>query len=217
MKSLLRSAVLLTVATGLAACPVQAGAATHQPAAEGHPYVQLAHPQPVREAARVEAVEFFSYDCVHSQQLEQPLQDWARRHQADVALRRVPAVWPGSPGEQGQQGLARLYYALDGLGEVERLQSAVYRSVRESREDLRSEEAATAWAVRQGVDEGAFRSAYRSAGTDRQVSEAAELLRRYEIDELPSVVVQGRYRTSPTAAGGVREMPAVLDRLVEQG
>ncbi|OKI21813.1 thiol:disulfide interchange protein DsbA/DsbL [Streptomyces sp. CB03911] len=217
MKPLLRSAVLLVIATGLAACPVQAGAATHQPPAEGRPYVQLQHPQPVREAAATEAVEFFWYDCVHSQQLEQPLQDWARRHRADVVLRRVPAVWQGSPGEGRQLGHARLYYTLERLGEVDRLQLAVYRSVREHKEDVTTEDAATAWAVRQGVDEGAFRSAYRSAEVGRQASEAAELFRRYEIDELPSVVVGGRYRTSPTPAGGVREMPGVLDRLVEAG
>ena len=217
MKPLLRSTVLLAVATGLAACPVQAGAATHLPPAGHGRYATLEHPQPVRAAEKTEAVEFFWYDCVHSHQLEEPLQAWAGRHRADVTLRRVPAVWPGSPGEQRQLGHARLYYTLERLQLVDRLQLAVYRAVREADADVTTEDTATTWAAGQGVDAQAFRAAYRSAEVGRQAEGAAELFRRYEITELPSVVVQGRYRTSPTAAGGVKEMPAVLDRLVEQG
>ncbi len=216
MKPLLRSTVLLAVATGLAACPVQAGAATHRPSADNGRYTTLEHPQPVRASEKTEAVEFFWYDCVHSHQLEQPLQSWAGRHRADVALTRVPAVWPGSPGEQRQLGHARLFYTLERLQLVDRLQLAVYRSVREAKEDVTTEDAATAWAVRQGVDGQAFRTAYRSAEVGQRTEGAAAVFQRYEITELPSVVVQGRYRTSPTTAGGVKELPAVLDRLVGQ-
>ncbi|MFJ9611193.1 thiol:disulfide interchange protein DsbA/DsbL [Kitasatospora sp. NPDC101176] len=215
-KSLLRSAVLLAVAAGIAASPVQAGAASHQPPSEGAQFVRLDHPQPVRESARAEAVEFFWYDCGHSQQLEQPLQAWAEKHRADVALRRVPAIWPGSPEETVQRGHARLYYTLERLGLVERLQTGAFRSVHTDKADLTSEVTATDWAVRHGVDAEVFRTAYRSPEVGRAVDDAAAQFIRYEINELPTVVVQGEYRTSPSKAGGVDAMPEVLDYLVQQ-
>ncbi|MGV9270467.1 thiol:disulfide interchange protein DsbA/DsbL [Kitasatospora sp. NPDC003701] len=217
MKSLLRSTVLLAVATGIAASPVQAGAATvHQPSREGAQSVRVDQLKPVRESARTEAVEFFWYDCGHSQQLEQPLQAWAEKHRADVNLRRVPAIWQGSPEERAQRGHARLYYTLERLGLVERLQTSAFRAVHTNEQDLTTEDATTDWAVRQGVDPQVFRDAYRSAEVQRSVEDAAALFVQYRINELPTVVVQGEERTSPTKAGGVGAMPDELDRLVEQ-
>ncbi|MEV7359742.1 MULTISPECIES: thiol:disulfide interchange protein DsbA/DsbL [unclassified Kitasatospora] len=215
-KSLLRSTVLFAIAAGIAVSPLQAGAVSHQPPSEGSQFVKLDHPQPVRESVRTEAAEFFWYDCVHSQQLEQPLQAWAEKHRADVALRRVPAIWPGSPDEGAQRGHARLYYTLERLGLVERLQSSVFRSVHTDQTDLTTEATATDWAVRHGVDAQLFRRTYRSDEVARSVDEAAVEFVRYGVNELPTVVVQGEYRTSPSKAGGVEAMPEVLDYLVQQ-
>ncbi|MFE2726414.1 thiol:disulfide interchange protein DsbA/DsbL [Kitasatospora sp. NPDC059327] len=217
MKNLLRSTLLLAVATGIAASPVQAGAATtHQPSREGAQSVRVDQLKPVRESARTEAVEFFWYDCGHSQQLEQPLQTWAEKHRADVTLRRVPAIWQGSPEERAQRGHARLYYTLERLGLVERLQTSAFRAVHSNEQDLTTEDATTDWAVRQGIDAQTFRDAYRAADVQRSVDDAAAQFVQYQINEVPTVVVQGEERTSPTRAGGVEAMPAALDRLVEQ-
>lgn len=215
-KALLRSTVLLAVAAGIAASPVQAGAAVHRQPAEGVQYVKLDHPQPVRESARTEAVEFFWYDCGHSQQLEQPLQAWSDKHRSDVALRRIPAIWQGGPDEAVQRGHARLYYTLERLGLVERLQVSAFRSVHNDKADLATEVAATDWAARHGVDPQQFREAYRSAEVARSVDDAAAQFVRYGVNELPTVVVQGEYRTSPSKAGSVDAMPEVLDYLVQQ-
>ncbi|MEU9046269.1 MULTISPECIES: thiol:disulfide interchange protein DsbA/DsbL [unclassified Kitasatospora] len=215
-KSLLRSTVLLAVAAGIAASPAQAGAAIHQLPSEGAKFVRLDHPQPVRESARTEAVEFFWYDCDHSQALEQPLQAWAEKHRDDVSLRRVPAIWPASPDEGVQRGHARMYYTLERLGMVERLQTSVFRAVRDEGADLTTEAAATDWAVRHGIDAQLFGQAYRSAEVRQSVDDAAAAFTSYGINELPTVIVQGEYRTSPTKAGGVEAMPEVLDYLVQQ-
>ncbi|MFB6892286.1 thiol:disulfide interchange protein DsbA/DsbL [Kitasatospora sp. NPDC056327] len=213
---LLRTTLLIAVAAGIAASPTQAGAITHHPAREAARFIHLDRPLPVRESARTEALEFFWYDCGHSQALEQPLQDWTERHRADVDLRRVPAIWQGSREERAQRGHARLYYTLERLGLVERLQTAAFRAVHTEEQDVTTEDAAADWAARQGVDQQAFRDAYRSDAVGQAVDEAAALFVRYGINELPTVVVQGDNRTSPTSAGGVEAMPEVMDRLVAQ-
>ncbi|WP_441248721.1 thiol:disulfide interchange protein DsbA/DsbL [Kitasatospora sp. McL0602] len=225
-RSLLRTAVLLaftgssllTVPTALAAVP-HAGL-PHAVGPQGSApqgstkYARLVHPQPVPSAATRDAVEFFWYDCTHSEQLEAPLERWAERHRADVTLRRVPAVWPGGPDERAQRAHARLYYALERLGVVDRLQADTFRAVHDQHTDLTTEDLATAWAGRQGLDQSRFRAAYRSPEVDRATNDAPALFTRYEVAELPTVVVQGRYRTGPGAAGGVDQVPPVLDRLV---
>ncbi|MFE7194446.1 thiol:disulfide interchange protein DsbA/DsbL [Kitasatospora sp. NPDC057595] len=216
MKPILRTTLLLALAAGIAASPLQAAAANHRPPREGTPFSHLNTIQPVRESARTEALEFFWYDCGHSQALEEPLRAWTERHRSDVDLRRVPAIWQGSREEAVQRGHARLYYTLERLGEVDRLQTATFRAVHTERRDLTSEDTAAAWAQGQGVDQQRFRAAYRSTEVDRAVDEAARLFVRHGINELPTVIVQGEYRTSPTNAGGVEAMPEVMDHLVAQ-
>ncbi|MFC8716667.1 thiol:disulfide interchange protein DsbA/DsbL [Kitasatospora sp. NPDC057198] len=192
-------------------------APTQHAPAPATPLEQAAPPAsaPVVQRAH-EAVEFFWYDCSHSALLEQPLTRWAAEHRADVTLRRVPAVWPGSPDEAEQRAHARLFYALDRLGEVDRLQAAVFRAVREQHADLTTEQAAADWVAGQGVDAAKFRAAYRSAEVDRAVEDAPKLFAQNKVAELPTVVVDGTGRTSPTKAGGVDGMPAALDQLVAE-
>lgn len=208
---LLRTAVLAVVASGLLVTP--AAAAPEVPH-EGGLVGRIDHPGPIR-AVKQEAVEFFWYDCGHSQELEIPLERWAEKHRSDVTLRRVPAVWVGSREEQTQRGHARLYYTLEQLGEVDRLQLAVFRAVRERETDVTTEGTATAWAMTVGLDQDRFRAAYRSSAVEQATEEAGGLLTRYQVDELPTVLVQGGQRVQPSRDGGVAGMPAALDRLVD--
>ncbi|MFJ6216904.1 thiol:disulfide interchange protein DsbA/DsbL [Streptomyces sp. NPDC092296] len=205
MKHLTRVAVVLA-AVAATICPRTAAADAPR---EGAQYVKLAHPQAVQERGGREVVEFFWYDCEHSHRLEKPLEAWAARH-ADVRLRRVPAVWPDVPAMSGH---ARLYYTLERLGLVDRLQSAVFHAVRDQHTDLTTEDAAADWAAAQGIDRDGFTDAYESDQVARETREAPALMERYEIPELPSLVVQGKYRTAPTLVGGVDHLIPVLDHL----
>ncbi|MEV4560285.1 thiol:disulfide interchange protein DsbA/DsbL [Kitasatospora sp. NPDC049285] len=242
MKSLLRNTVLFVVAGGLLSAPAAAEAAparpldAHGPAnrllarpsypgvgqppgvSQQHAPVQARPLEPAQPGPRAErtheAVEFFWYDCPHSAQLEQPLTRWAAQHGREVTLRRVPAVWPGDPDEAEQRAHARLFYTLERLGEVDRLQQSVFDAVREQHLDLTTEQAAAAWAVRHGVDEARFRAAYGSAEVGGAVDGAAREFAREGINELPTVLLDGAGRTSPSRAGGVEQMPSALDRLV---
>jgi thiol:disulfide interchange protein DsbA len=212
VKILPRTAAVLTALAALVCPGAPAGAAGGIPR-EGKQYVRLHHPQPVHDPAVREVLEFFWYDCHHSQELERPLQRWASRQPADVLLRRVPAV---RRGDRVMAGQARLYYTLERLGLVKRLQRAVFRAVHDEHRSLASEAAATSWAARHGISSTRFRKAYESAQVRRHTAEAPALLDRYRIPEFPSVVVQGRYRTGPTPAGGVDRVMPVVDYLVRR-
>ncbi|MFF7637686.1 thiol:disulfide interchange protein DsbA/DsbL [Kitasatospora sp. NPDC008050] len=216
MKPATRALVLLvSVACALGGTAPSGSAATRTGRAN-EPYVSLRHPQEVHGTKGREVLEVFWYGCRHSQLLEAPLEEWAARQPADVVLRRLPAVWPGTSDQTVERAHARLYYTLDRLGEVDRLQRAVFDAVVAQGRDLTSEATAADWAETQGVDRGRFTQAYESAQVRGEVDQAPSELARYEVDELPSVVVQGRYRTSPTKAGGVDAIPGALDRMLGQ-
>ncbi|MGF1430460.1 thiol:disulfide interchange protein DsbA/DsbL [Kitasatospora sp. LaBMicrA B282] len=215
MKSVTRAVVLLLSAacTFTAAAPSATATAADDPS-----YVKLQHPQALHDPAtgKVEVVEVFWYGCQHSQLLEQPLEDWAAKHAQDVVLRRLPAVWPGESDQTVERAHARLFFTLDRLGQVPRLQRAVFHAVRDEGRDLTTESAAADWAATQGVDRQGFTAAYESDQVKQEVAAAPDDFKRYEITELPSAVVQGRFLTYPTRTNGVQGMPQVMDRLVDQ-
>ncbi|MFD9124123.1 thiol:disulfide interchange protein DsbA/DsbL [Kitasatospora sp. NPDC059571] len=207
---LLRTATALAVLTAGLAPATATAAAPDAPRDPVHAGPQAPRP---RAAERREAVEFFWYGCRHCAQFEPALERWAAEHRDGAVLRRVPAVWPGGPDEQVQRAHARLYYTLERLGAVDRLQQAVFRAVREEHRDLTTEDRAAAWALTQGLDPAAFRAAYRSADVDRLTDDAPDRLVRDRITELPTVVV-GDERTSPSTADGVERMPAAMDGML---
>ncbi|MFE0464502.1 thiol:disulfide interchange protein DsbA/DsbL [Kitasatospora sp. NPDC058965] len=211
MKTVTRAVVL-----AVSAVSALSSALAPLPAGADAPYSTLRHPQQVRDSGKREVVEVFWYGCLHSQLLEQPLEEWAARQPADVVLHRIPAVWAGSPEQDEQRAHARLYFTLDKLGQVDRLQQAVFRAVRQDGLDLTTEQAAADWAQGQQVDRQKFVTAYESDEVRREVDQAPDDRVRYEVNELPTAVVQGQWATSPTKAGGVEQIPAVLDQLLAQ-
>jgi len=69
-------------------------------------------------------------------------------------------------------------------------------------------------AAEQGIDEEAFRNAYNSFPVDMQVRKSADLVRRYNIDGVPAIVINGKYVTSASQTGTRSRMFAVMDYLI---
>ncbi len=80
---------------------------------------RLISPQPVATGGRVEVIEFFFYACPYCNELEPLLERWRKRKPADIVFRRVPVVRHDS-----WVPLAKTYYALEAMGEVERVRAA---------------------------------------------------------------------------------------------
>ena len=67
-----------------------------------------------------------------------------------------------------------------------------------------------------GVDEKQFRDAYNSFSVSSNTKRAAQLADQYKIEGVPTIVVQGKYTTSPADAGSNVGAAQTLDYLVQQ-
>lgn len=170
---------------------------------------QLIPPQPVTTGDHIEVIEFFWYGCPHCNNLQPSLEAWLKRKPADVELRRIPAIF-----RESWVAHARLYYALDSLGEVPRLHQAVYRAIHVERESLASAATTADWAARHGVEQSRWLAAYESPEVERKVQESRAHTRGYYISGTPSLVVDGRYVTSSGMAESMAEVIAILDGLI---
>ena len=170
---------------------------------------RLISQQPVATGERVEVIEFFFYACPFCSELEPLLERWLKRKPADMVFRRVPVVRHDS-----WVPLARTYYALETMGELERLHAAVYHGIHV--DDLASsqEQYLVEWAGKQGLDRDKFMAIYRSDAIREKVERARQLTLDYEIKATPSIIVDGRFLTSSGMTDGVPQLIPVLDGLI---
>jgi thiol:disulfide interchange protein DsbA len=172
---------------------------------------RLIAPHPVETGGRIEVIDFFWYGCPYCDALQPALEAWIRRKPADVALRRVPAILRDSWAPH-----ARIYYALEQLGEVERLHLKVYESYHVDLLHLSKPDVVVEWAVSHGIDRKRWLDAYYSPDTDAKVERARQLTKAYTLEVTPTLVVDGRYLTSGrhVPASDVRDMIPILEDLV---
>jgi thiol:disulfide interchange protein DsbA len=170
---------------------------------------RLIDPQPVETPDRIEAIEFFWYGCPYCNELQPALEGWLKRKPADVALRRIPAIL-----RESWAAHARIFYALEALGELERLHPAVYHGYHVEKLHMSKPEVTAEWAARHGIERKRWLDAYFSPGVDARVERARQLTRAYGVEGTPTLVVDGRYLTSGAMAPSLAGMIPVLDDLI---
>ena len=159
----------------------------------------------VSKPDRIEVIDFFWYGCPYCNLFEPRLESWLASKPDNVDFIRIPAVI--RPGWSNQ---ARIFYTAAALGVVDTLHKQLFdaRHV----DDL---DELAAMFTKQGIERTRFEATFNSEEINRKVQEAVILTRRYGIDSVPAIVVNGRYRTNPVLAGGASRMLDAVNDLIE--
>ncbi|HEX7971259.1 MAG TPA: thiol:disulfide interchange protein DsbA/DsbL [Thiobacillus sp.] len=183
--------------------------AAPEAAFEGHDYTRLDAAQPVATGKKIEVLEFFWYRCPHCFKLEPALNTWLKTLPKDAQLRRVPAVFRDDwmPG-------AKLYYALEQMGELSRLHHKVFDAYHVENLNLNDPAVLGDWIAKQGVDRQKFEGIYNSFSIQSKATQGARLATTEGITGVPSFVVDGKYVTSAGMAGSETRLFDVLDQLI---
>jgi thiol:disulfide interchange protein DsbA len=160
---------LMMVAALLAAGAAQAEAQL------GKDYTLLNPPQPTT-TSKIEVLEFFFYECSHCFHLHPFLSKWEKTKASDVEITFVPTMFRDST-----EPLAHAYYTLQGMGQIERMDDLIYKAIHEQQ------------IGKNGVDKARFESAYNSFSVASKVTRAKQMLRSYNIQGTPTLIVDGRY------------------------
>lgn len=178
---------------------------------EGIEYTKLAQAQPTDTGEKVEVLEIFWYGCPHCYQLEPFLDKWVETMPSSAQFRRMPAVL-GPHWEPH----ARAFYAAELMGVLETLHKPLFEAIHGKKRKIMTREQLADFAAELGIDRGKFLEAYDSFFVNMKVRRSAEMGRRYGLDGVPSVVVNGKYRTSATQTGGSAKLIEVIDHLVRE-
>ena len=190
-----------------------AGSAQAQPQpTAGVEYRELATAQPTDVPGKIEVVEFFWYGCPHCYTFEPVLAPWLKKLPKDTQFRRIPAMF----NEEYAQG-ARAYYALEAIGEEQRLHKALFDAVHTgARLRVADEAALTEWLGKHGVDTKKFAAAYRSFTVEGKLKRAAQLTQAYRIDGVPAMAVNGKYVVNTEKISSFEHLLAITDYLIGQ-
>lgn len=182
----------------------------------GKNYQPIVPAQPTSvSAGKVEVVEVFWYGCSHCYALDPFLESWQKSSKPGfVEFVRVPVMW-GAP----HKAHARLFYTLQALGREQDLHTKVFDAIQKGGNSLLgNDDAGTAaaqakWAVAQGISEVDFMRAYNSFGVNSSLQRAEQLTRRYRVEGVPLMVVNGKYTTDVAMAGGHTQLLQLLNDL----
>lgn len=178
---------------------------------EGKDYARLAQPVAMPASGKVEVVEFFGYWCPHCNSFEPAIDAWSRKLPADVSFRRVPVAFSAP-----QEPYARIYLALEAMGQLDALHRKVFAAIHVQRQRLEKDAEITAFVTANGLDAAKFMDAYKGFTVASKFKQARQLADAYKIDGVPTIGIHGRYFTSPSLAGGAEQALRVTDFLIQR-
>ena len=178
-------------------------------AQSGTDYLTLDKPVPVEvPAGKIEVVEFFWYSCPHCNAFEPSFDAWARRVPKDVVVRRLPAAFRDDWVPQ-----QRLYFALEAMGQLDRLHAKVFQAIHVEHVVLEREAKIADWVAKQGVDRAKFLEHYNAVATTKKGARVQELQDAFKVEGVPAMGVAGRFYLDADYAKTMPRMLQVADYL----
>ena len=164
---------------------------------EGRHYAELALPQAVETGNKIEVREFFWYGCPHCYDLEPAIEAWLKKlpRQGAVrahARRRSPLAGPR----------ARVLRVRGARRVREKTHVAFFKALHVQKRPLEDEPSLLGFAAANGVDKEKFRQAFNSFGVRLKLDKARQLNLEMGIHSVPTLVVDGKYLTTPVMPGG---------------
>ena len=176
----------------------------------GRHYERLSPTQPTSSSPdAVEVCEVFWYGCPHCFTFDPLLEGWRAAQPEHVSFVRVPAVWNPLLVLH-----ARAFYTAEALGKGAEMHAEFFAEIHERRNMLESEAKLETFFARFGVEPAAFKAAFDSVDVQQKLQRADELSRRYRIESVPTIIVNGKYTTGGGAVADFEELLALVDELV---
>lgn len=179
----------------------------------GKHYVEIVPPMNTDvPEGKVEVVELMWLSCPHCYDLEPTMLEYKKNHPEYVDFKQVPAMLNPSWSADGNT-----YYIaeiLDPRGEkklIEKLFQGIHVQKRRY-----SVEAAKRFFLQQGFSEEEYNNAKNSLAFKVKIKRAQEISVASQAKSVPTLIINGKYRTSPYMAGGEQKVMEVVDMLTRK-
>jgi len=195
---------------------------------EGKNYFRIDPVQPTSTPAKIEVTEVFSYGCPFCYQFNGLVEQLAKDLPRGAVMTYTPASF--RPDENWPM-LQRAYYTAQALGVDKQSHDAMFDAVNKTGElgtydrNAGKPKPQSAWPTlddvaklytKFGIKPEEFVATANSFTINTKMKRADELVRAYEVDGTPAIIVNGKYRLTPTSAGGYPQAIELTQWLVSK-
>jgi len=176
---------------------------------EGIDY-QIIKPAQPTSTSKIEVVEVFWYGCPHCYYFEPAVTKWLKKLPGDVEFVRIPAA------SNPRWALhARAFYVAEVLDVFDKIHEPLFDAMHRDHQHLHDADAlAKFFQKHAGIDKQTFLDTFSSFSVDTRVSRAEQLGQRYGVSSVPTLIINGKYRTSPSMTGSRKNALDVVDHLI---
>jgi len=173
-------------------------------------YVQISN-QKQTESDKVVIYEFFWYGCPHCYNIEPTINDIESNLDKDTILIKVPVALRDS-----WELHAKAYYALQQMKLDDNLHEKVFAEIHVNSNRLDTKEKLANFIREEGYDADKFLKILDSFGTEIRIKKASRLANQYQIKSVPTLVINGKYKTSGSHVSSYQELYDVVQLLVDK-
>jgi len=178
---------------------------------EGKHYFEI-FPQINTDAAKgqVEILELLWLGCPHCYKLEKHVAKYNKNKADYIAFKQVPAMLNRTWSKDAETFyMAQL---LDPTGE-KKLLSKIFHAIHEQGRRLKNEDSVKRYFAQLGISEELFNNTKKSMAYKVLLHRARQVSEASQISSVPSFIINGKYRTSVSTAGGEEKVFQLIEML----
>ena len=173
-------------------------------------YVQISN-QKQTESDKIIIYEFFWYGCPHCYNIEPTINQIEDNLKKDTILIKVPVALRNT-----WEIHAKAYYTLQQMKLDDDLHEKIFSEIHVNANRLDTEEKLINFLNDEGHDAQKFSKILNSFGTEIRVKKASRLANQYQITSVPTLIINGKYRTSGSYVSSYEELYDVVQLLVDK-
>ena len=173
-------------------------------------YVQIST-EKQQESKSIIIYEFFWYGCPHCYNLEPTMERIEADLDKDTKIVKLPVALRDSWIPH-----AKLYYALQQMGKIDEVHNLIFEEIHLEDNRLNTEQQMVDFLGKHGIDTNKFIEKYNSFGTEARIKKASNLAKKYQINSVQTIIVNGKYLTSGSYVSSYDELYSVINLLIER-
>ena len=216
---------LITVFIAMGLLFANAGRAADADWKQGEHYFLINPAQKMNPANKLEVTEAFSYGCPACNQFHPLMEKLIAALPAGTKVEYLPASfnpaesWPlfqrafctAQKFDVVEKSHGEMFHAIWGPGE---LATFDFSTRRLKDPPPRIENVAKFYNRVAGIDPAKFLETARSAGVESCMQQSDRMMATYRVDSTPTIIVNGKYRATPSSAGSYGQLVELVQWLV---
>jgi len=179
---------------------------------EGVHYFKIPEPLKVTTGKDIEVRELFWYGCPHCYDLEPAVINWLKVKPSNAKFVGTPAVF-----SRKWVFHAQAFYAIQALGIKDKAHTLIFDAINKHKQSVNTPKQLAALLKKNyGIEEDKTIGALRSFSVDGNVRAANAISVKSGATGVPTIIIDGKYRTSPHTAGGNSNVFNVVNFLVKK-